>query len=168
MDLKALFSLSYGLYVVTSVYEDKINGQIANSAFQITAEPARIAVSLNKQNLTHDYVENSGLFAVSVLEKDVPMKFIGNFGFKSGRDINKFENVEYKILDGGVPAVLDHSLSYIAAKVVNKTDVGTHTIFVGEIFDAYVIKKGEPMTYAYYHEVKMGKSPKTAPTYSKE
>lgn len=168
MDVRALFSLSYGLYIVSSVKDDRINAQIANSAFQITSEPVRLAVSLNKQNLTHEYVENSGLFCVSILEKDVPMKFIGTFGFKSGRDIDKFDGVNHKILDGGVPAVVDYSLAYIAAKVVNKTDVGTHTIFIGEVFDADVIKSGEPMTYAYYHEVKKGKSPKAAPTYVKE
>ncbi len=168
MDIQALFSLSYGLYIVSSVDKDKINGQITNSAFQITSDPIRIAVSLNKQNLTHSYVENSGLFCVSILEKETPMKFIGTFGFKSGRDIDKFEGVNYKTLENGLVAVEDYSLSYIAAKVINKTDAGTHTIFIGEVFDAGVFKSGEPMTYAYYHEVKKGKSPKAAPTYVKE
>ncbi len=168
MDAKVLYSLSYGLYIVASVDESKINAQIANSAFQITSEPIRVAISLNKQNLTHVYVEKSSLFSISILEKDVPMKFIGNFGFKSGRDINKFNGVAYETLKNDLPAVTDYSLGYIAAKVINKLDVGTHTIFVGEVFDAKVLKNGEPMTYAYYHEVKKGKSPKTAPTYIKE
>ena len=167
MNTKILFSLSYGLYVVSSAEGDKINGQIANSVFQITAEPVRLAVSINRLNLTHEYIEKSGVFSVSILEKDVPMKFIGNFGFKSGRDVNKFSDVSYKIGKTQAPLVEDYSLGYLEAKVIDKIDIETHTIFIGEVVDADVFKAGEPMTYAYYHEVKKGKSPKTAPTYVK-
>lgn len=168
MDVKALYKLSYGLYIVSSGKEDKFNGQIANTVFQITSEPPTLAVSINKQNLTHKFIHNSRVFTVSILSKDTPMNFIGNFGFKSGRDINKFAQVNYKPGKTGAPVVLDHTLAYLEAKVINEMDVGTHTIFTGELVDAAALKSGEPMTYAYYHEVKRGTAPKTAPTYIKE
>ncbi len=167
MDLKALFKLSYGLYVVASKKGDRINGQIANTAFQISSKPPTIAVSINKQNLTHEFIESSGVFSVTALRKETPMKFIGQFGFKSGREINKFEGVNYKTVNG-IPVVLENGTAYLIAKVVNKLDVSTHTVFIGEIVDAEVLSGEEPMTYAYYHEVKNGKSPKTAPTYIEE
>ena len=96
------------------------------------------------------------------------MNFIGNFGFKSGRNIDKFENVKYKLGKSQVPLVMDHALACIDARVIDKIDVGTHTIFVGRVEDAEIISNEKPMTYEYYHKVKGGFSPKTAPTYSVE
>lgn len=168
MDIKTLYQLSYGLYIVTSARGDKLNGQIANTLFQITSEPPTIAVSINKRNLTHEFIHDSRVFAASILSQDTPLSFIGNFGFKSGRDIDKFAQVNYKIGKTGAPIVLDHALGYLEAKVINEVDVGTHTIFTGDLIEAETLKSGEPMTYAYYHEVKRGTAPKTAPTYIKE
>lgn len=168
MDIKTLYQLSYGLYIVTSAKGDKLNGQIANTLFQITSEPPAIAVSINKQNLTHEFIHDSRVFAASILSQDTPLSFIGNFGFKSGRDIDKFAQVNYKIGKTGAPIVLDHALGYLEAKVINEVDVGTHTIFTGDLIEAETLKSGEPMTYAYYHDVKRGTAPKTAPTYRKE
>jgi len=165
---KALYQISYGLYVVSSRKSDKFNGQIANTVFQITSEPPTIAVSINKQNLTHQFIKESQKFAVSVLSKDTPMKFIGHFGFRSGREIDKFEDVNYKIGDNDIPIVLDNAIAYLVAEVIKEVDVGTHTIFMGKVVEAEILKNEEPMTYAYYHEVKQGKAPKTAPTYIKE
>jgi len=97
MDLKALYNISYGIYVVSSKKENRINGQIANTVFQTTSEPATIAVCINKENLTHEFITESKVFSVSVLEQETDMKFIGKFGFKSGRDEDKFKGVNYKI-----------------------------------------------------------------------
>lgn len=160
----ALRDISYGLYVVTSHLEQKLNGQIANTVFQVSSEPPRIAVSINKQNLTHDYISKSGVFAVCVLEEPTPMTFIGLFGFKSGRDIDKLSQVQYKKGVTGSPIVTDNALSFLEAKVVGQTDAGTHTIFVGDLVAGDVLRKGTPLTYAMYH-AKKGKAPKTAPTY---
>ncbi len=91
MNMRAVQKMCYGVYIISSKKDDKINGQIANTAFQITSEPATVAISINKQNLTHEYIEASKVFTISILSKDAPMTLIGNFGFKSGRDINKFE-----------------------------------------------------------------------------
>jgi flavin reductase (DIM6/NTAB) family NADH-FMN oxidoreductase RutF/rubredoxin len=168
MDIKTLYQLSYGMYVVASVKGGKLNGQISNTVFQITSEPPTVAVSINKQNLTHEFIRESRVFAASILSQDTPLSFIGNFGFKSGREVDKFKGVNYKTGKTGAPIVLDNALGYLELKVINELDAGTHTIFVGELVEAETLKSGEPMTYAYYHKVKRGTAPKTAPTYIKE
>jgi len=133
---QCLFNLTYGLYVVTSCADGKANGQIANTVIQVTAEPARIAVALSKENLTHEYVSRSGAFGVSVLAKETPMSFIGLFGFKSGRDVDKLAQVEHKDGSSGCPLVTENALAVIEARVVDRLDVGTHTIFVGDVVGA--------------------------------
>ena len=168
MNLKALRKVSYGMYIVTSHLDGKPNGQIANTVFQVTSEPATIAVSINKQNLTHEFIEKSGVFGVSILSKDAPLTLIGNFGFKSGRELDKFFSVNHKIGVTGSPVVLDSAIAFLEAEVINSLDVGTHTIFIGKIVNADVLSDDEPMTYAFYHLVKRGTSPKNAPTYIKE
>ncbi|MGQ9617979.1 MAG: flavin reductase family protein [Candidatus Aminicenantia bacterium] len=160
--------LSYGVYIVSSKKEGKFNAQIANSVFQITSEPPRIAISINKNNLTHEFIEESGVFAVSVLKQETPFPFIGIFGFRSGRDIDKFQNCKYIIGKTGCPVVTENSLAYMEFKVSGKFDFETHTIFIGEMVAQESLEEGEPLTYAYYKLFKKGKSPKSAPTYVKE
>ena len=168
MNPKALHKCSYGLYVVSSRRGDRLNGQISNTVFQVTSAPPTIAVSINKQNLTHEFITESKVFTASILSQDTPLSFIGHFGFKSGRDIDKFEDINYKIGETGAPVVIDNALAYLEAKVLQGVDVGTHTIFVAELVGADIIKEGEPMTYAYYHQVKGGTTPRTAPSYIEE
>jgi len=168
MNPKALYKLGYGLYVVSSKKGDRLNGQIANTVFQITSEPPTIAVSINKSNLTHEFIKESRVFVASVLSQDTPLSFIGHFGFKSGRDIDKLEGINYKIGETQAPIVTDNTLAYLEVSVTQEVDVGTHTIFIGELVGADVLKEGEPMTYAYYHQVKRGTTPKTAPSYIAE
>jgi flavin reductase (DIM6/NTAB) family NADH-FMN oxidoreductase RutF/rubredoxin len=169
MDVRAFHLVSYGLYVVSSIKDGKPNGQIANTVFQITPDPPTVAVSINKQNLTWEYIKDSGVFTVSVLSTEAPMTFIGLFGFKSGRDVDKFEKCESRAGEKtGAPIVLDYALSYLEARVVNSVDVGSHTVFIGEVVDCGLLGEGEPMTYAYYHQVKKGKTPEKAATYIKE
>ncbi|MFH1352190.1 MAG: rubredoxin [bacterium] len=168
MDKKAFFKISYGLYVVSSVEADKYNGQVANTVFQVTAEPSQLAVCINKQNLTHRFIQKSKVFSVSILEQDTPVEFIGRFGFKSGRDIDKFKDIEYKKGITGAPVVIRNCLAYLECEITGSMDAGTHTVFIGKIVDAQTVKEGEPMTYAYYHQVKNGKAPPSAPTYIKE
>jgi len=165
MDTKALYSLSYGLYIVCSKKGNKLNGQIANTVFQVTSEPPTIGVSINKNNLTHEYIEDSGVFSVSILRQETPLKFIGGFGFKSGRDTDKLASVKHKKGSTGAPLVTENTVAVLEAKVVNKVDIGTHTIYVGELAGAEVLSQEPPMTYAHYHEVKRGTTPPTAPSY---
>jgi len=168
VNLKALYKLGYGLYVVSSRKGNKFNGQIANTVFQISSEPPTIAVSINKNNLTHEFIKESKVLTVSILSQNTPLSFIGHFGFKSGRNIDKFEGINYKIGKTQTPVVSDNTLAYLEVKVTQEVDVGTHTIFIGELVGADIMKEGEPMTYAYYHQVKRGTTPKTAPSYIEE
>ena len=168
MNHKALQKLGYGLYVVCSKKNGKFNGQIANTVFQVCSEPHVVAVAINKGNLTHEFISQSKVFTVSILSQDTPLSFIGNFGFKSGREVDKFKDVNYKVGESGAPIVLDHTLAYLEAKLISQIEVMTHTIFAGELVGADVLKEGEPMTYAYYHQVKRGTTPKTAPSYIEE
>jgi flavin reductase (DIM6/NTAB) family NADH-FMN oxidoreductase RutF/rubredoxin len=168
MNLQALYQISYGMYVIGSQKGGKLNGQIANTVIQVCSEPPAISVCINKGNLTHEFIEDSGVFTVSVLSKDTPLSFIGNFGFKSGRDTDKLKDINYKIGETKAPVILDNALAYLEARVTEEVDVVTHTIFVGELIDAQVLKAGEPMTYAYYHQVKRGTTSKAAPTYVEE
>ena len=168
MNPKALHKLGYGLYVVSSRKGDRLNGQIANTVSQVTSEPPIIAVSINKNNLTHEFIKESRVFTASILSQDTPLSFIGHFGWKSGRDIDKLEGINYKIGDTQAPVVLEHAVAYLEARVIEELDVGTHTIFIAELVGADVLREDEPMTYAYYHQVKRGTTPKTAPSYIKE
>ncbi len=168
MNLKALYKLSYGLYVICSKKGDKFNGQIANTVFQVCAEPPTIAVAINRQNLTNSFISESKAFTVSILSRDTPLSFIGNFGFKSGRDVDKLRGINYRLGVTGAPIVLDNILAYLEARVIAQLEVSTHTIFIAEIAAADVVKEGEPMTYAYYHQVKRGTTPKAAPGYIEE
>jgi ferric-chelate reductase [NAD(P)H] len=165
MDLSALQKISYGVYVVSSHDDKKLNAQIANSVLQITSEPATVAVSINKKNLTHEFIKDSEVFAVSILCQTTPLPFIGNFGFKSGRDIDKLKNINYRLGQTGSPIVTDNAVSYLETEVLQDIDAGTHTIFIGKVVAAEILNEEPVMTYEYYHQVKRGTTPKTAPTY---
>lgn len=168
MNPKALHTISYGLYVVAAKKNGMINGQIANTVFQITSTPATLAVSINKNNYTHEFIKASRSFVVNVLDKDTSMVFIGRFGFRCGRDFEKFDGIKHRLTALGNPILEEHSIAFLEVRVEKEIDMVTHTLFIGEIIDAEVIHEGEPMTYAYYQLVKKGKSPKAAPTYIEE
>jgi len=165
MDKKTLHKISYGLYIVSSKRGDRLNGQIANTVFQVCSDPVIIAVCINKENLTHKFISESKVYSVSILSEDTPMQLIGQFGFKSGRDIAKFDGTKHKVGKTGAPIVLDNSVAYIEAEVINSVDVETHTVFFGKVVEAEMLSDAQPMTYDYYHKIKHGKVPKSAPTY---
>jgi flavin reductase (DIM6/NTAB) family NADH-FMN oxidoreductase RutF/rubredoxin len=160
--------ISYGLYIVSSKKGDKFNGQIADCIMQITADPPAIAASINKKNLTHEYIKESKVFTVSILSKAATLKFIGHFGFKSGREMDKFKDINYKLGETGVPIILDNTVGFLECELVDSYDVGSHTIFIGKVVAADTFNDHEPMTYDYYHNVIKGKIGKNAPTYIKE
>ncbi len=165
MERRVLHNLSYGMYILSSRKGNRFNGQIANTVFQVTSKPIKIATSINKENLTHEFIEDSGLFSVSILSTETPFPFIGLFGFRSGRDVNKFEKVSYIEGETGVPVVTEHAVGYIEARAVASIDAGTHTLFIGEVINAEKLGDGMPMTYDYYHNVVKGKTPEKAATY---
>jgi len=163
---KSIRLLSYGLFVLCSKMGDKFNGCIVNTIFQITSDPQMVAVSLAKENLTHDYVMSSKVFTASVLSQDASMNFIGRFGFRHGKNYDKFkEPLHYDIFITGVPIIMDYSLGYIEAVVKQTVDCGTHTLIIAKVVGGEITGEGKPLTYAYYHEVLKGKAPKNAPTY---
>jgi flavin reductase (DIM6/NTAB) family NADH-FMN oxidoreductase RutF/rubredoxin len=168
MNVKALHKLSYGLYVVTSKKDDHFNGQIANTVFQVTSEPPTVAVSINRNNLTWEFIKESKIFAASVICKDAPLRFIGRFGFRSGRDIDKFGDIKYKIGVTGAPVVVENAVAFLEAEVIQEIDVGSHTIFIGKVINADIISTGACMTYDYYRQIKGGLTPKAAATYIEE
>jgi ferric-chelate reductase [NAD(P)H] len=165
MNLNALHKISYGMYIVGSHKGENLNGQIANTVFQISSEPPTIAVSINKNNLTHEYIKESKVFSASVLCEAAPLPFIGGFGFKSGRDADKLKGINYKIGQTGSPVFLDNTTAYIEAEVLQDVDAGTHTVFIGKVVAAEILNENPCMTYEYYHQVKRGTTPKTAPSY---
>lgn len=166
LDLESLFNLSYGMCIISSKKDNDFNGCIVNTAFQITPEPPMIAVSVNRQNLTHEYITKSKVFVISVLAEETPLEFIGKFGFRTGRDVDKFQGVNYKLGIVGAPIVLDNTVGFIDAEVADAIDVETHTLFIGRIITCETINESKaPMTYTYYRDVKGGRTPRTAATY---
>jgi flavin reductase (DIM6/NTAB) family NADH-FMN oxidoreductase RutF/rubredoxin len=165
MDPKALYKIGYGMYIIGAQKGGKINAQIANTVFQISSEPPTLAVSINKKNLTNEYIREGRAYAAAVLSIDTPLSFIGQFGFKSGREVNKFEGVNYKSGVTGSPIVLDNAVSYLEVKVTQEVDAGTHTIFIGQVVEGEVLNDKQTLTYEYYQQVKRGTTPKTAPSY---
>jgi len=165
IDLKALFKVTYGLYIVSSCDGEKADGLIANTVCQVTAEPPRISVCIHKENLTHDYIMRSRAFSVSVLDESAPLKFIGIFGFNSGRKIDKMAKVCSRRGKTGCPVVTENSIAVFEGRVIAQVDAGTHTIFIADVVSAETLKAGKPLTYSYYREHLRGKTPKNAPTY---
>jgi flavin reductase (DIM6/NTAB) family NADH-FMN oxidoreductase RutF/rubredoxin len=148
--------------------DERFNGQIANTVFQVTSQPPTLAVSINRSNLTWEFIKESRVFTATILCQDTPLSFIGRFGFKSGREVDKFEGVNYIIGETKAPVVLDNAVAYLEARVVQEMDVGTHTIFIGELVNADVVSDKACMTYDHYHQIKGGVTPKAAATYIEE
>ncbi|HUX00879.1 MAG TPA: flavin reductase family protein [Phycisphaerae bacterium] len=163
--LEALWRLTYGLYVVTSRQGERINGQITDALAQVTLEPPRIALSVNKAELTHDFLAESGVLGVSVLAQSAPIDLILLFGFRSGRDVNKFEYAEHKTGVTGVPLLTKNVVAVFEGKVVERVDLGTHTVFIAEIVEGEVLSPAPALTYTYYQEHLRGRTHKNAPTY---
>ena len=166
LNRKVFEDLSYGLYIVTSFNGDHLNGQIINTAIQVTSDPPRVAVIINKKNLTHEYISKSNAFAVSVLDESAPLNFFGPFGFRSGRDVDKLAKVQFKKGITGCPLITEHTLSLLEAEIIDQIDLGTHTIFIGDTVSSEVLKEGKPLTYRYYRETLKGKSSVNSPTYT--
>lgn len=166
MNIESFFKMTYGIYIVSSASGQKLNGYISNTVFQVTAEPPQLAVSCHKDNLTTRYISESRKFSVSVLKQAASPDLIGTFGYKSGRDVNKFTSVDHYITDEGIPIVTQDAAAVFECEVISETDLGTHILFIGRVLNGELLDAASiPMTYAYYREVKKGFSPKNAPTF---
>lgn len=166
MNIEAYFKITYGLYIVSAAEGKKLNGYISNTVFQVTAEPAQFAIACSKNNFTAGMISRCGFFAISALAEDVRADIISTFGYKSGKEVDKFKGYNYKSGKTGAPILLDDQLAWFECKVVQTMDVGSHILFVGEVIDGdLLIDAGQPLTYAKYRETRNGKAPKNAPTY---
>ncbi|SHJ78140.1 NADH-FMN oxidoreductase RutF, flavin reductase (DIM6/NTAB) family [Tangfeifania diversioriginum] len=165
MKYKAFHKLSYGLYIIATETNGEKAGYVGNTAFQVTAEPPRIAISCNKKNATIDKILNSKKFSLSVLSKETSSSLIGEFGFMSSQDMDKFKKVETKTAVTGAPIVVDSAVAWFDCEVISTHDVGTHLLIIGEVKDSDVISDDDPLTYKYYREKFKMLSPKNAPTY---
>lgn len=165
MKYKAFHKLSYGLYIIAAEFEGKKAGYIGNTAFQVTSSPSQIAISCHKDNASLSFILKSKAFSISVLQKEADTSLIGEFGFMSSTDIDKFRNVETITAKTGAPIVLSSSITWFDCKVVSSVDVGSHILIIGEVLDSDVISGKEPLTYAYYRDKFKMLAPKNAPTY---
>lgn len=136
MDTKALFNIGYGLYVLTARDGAKDNRYIINTIMQVTSNPVLLAIGVNKQNYTHDMILKSKEFNISVLTTNTPFKVFENFGFLSGRNVNKFENCEVELRsENGILYLPKLINSYLSCKVIETIDFGTHSMFKAEVID---------------------------------
>lgn len=165
MDLNAFFKISYGVYIITTKQEEKLNGMVATAVCQVTAEPVRMTLGINKESLTHEFIQNTGIAGINVLRQETDFNFIGNFGFKSGRSSDKLKGLSYSPGITGVPLLTDNTVALFESRVIDTMDAGTHTIFLMEAVDAKILTEEIPLSYEYYHKVIKGKSPKFAPTF---
>ena len=155
MDKKAIYNLTYGVFMVSTKAGDVVNGCITNTCIQVANNPVRIAVSVLNSNYTCELIKKSGILAVSILDSDCTFESIKHFGFQSGRDVNKFSNITPPTDNEGITYLGWQSCAVISGKVVEKHDLGTHTLFIAEVTDAKVLSEKEPLTYAQYqNEIK--------------
>ena len=152
MDNKAMFKISYGLYVLTAKDGERDNGCITNTVTQVTSQPNRITVAVNKENLTHDMIMKTKKFNVSILTEQSEFQTFKHWGFQSGRDVDKAAGITFKRSANGLIYLTEHTNAYISANVISTTDLGTHTLFLADVTDCEVLSPDESVTYSYYQK----------------
>lgn len=151
MDKKAMYKLSYGLFVVTAREADKDNGCIINTAIQAASEPNQLSICINKANYTHDMIQRTGAFTVSVLSQKASFDLFKHFGFQSGRDVDKFASYTGCARGAnGIYYITEGTNAYLSVKVTKTVDLGSHTMFIGEVTDMEVLSEETSVTYDYY------------------
>lgn len=168
MNTETFFKLSYGLYVVSSAAGGRRSGYISNTVFQVTAEPPQFAVVCSKNNYTSELISASGRIGISVLKQQTSAEVISTFGYSSGREKDKFEKFNFMKRSGDLPILTDDTIAWFECEVAQVMDAGTHIIYITKVIDGAITDDtSEPLTYAWYRDVKKGKAPKNAPTYIK-
>lgn len=150
MNNKVLHNITCGLYMLSSKSGEKTGGCIINTAMQVTSTPLRMTVTVNKANYTHDLIQESGVFALSLLDQSAPFGLFQHFGFQSGRDVDKFAGLSTKTDLHGVPYLTWSSCGYISCKVVSTLDLGTHTQFLADVVDGDILGQTPAVSYDYY------------------
>jgi len=166
MNTTALFKITYGLYAICSKADERQSGFIGNAVMQITSEPQQVLVASNKNNFTSELIQASKKLTISVLGVNAQMDFFSRFGYRSGRDSDKFSDSTVFYTNEYQPVILDNAIAWFSCEVVETHDAGTHHLFICRVLDAAITDADTaPMTYDYFHKVLKGKSPKNAPTY---
>jgi len=160
--------MSYGLYIIGTRDGEKYAGCVVNTVTQATSSPVTLTVCINKDNYTNACIKKCKEFSVSILSENTAQGIIGIFGFSSGRDTDKFPKAAYGLTPSGLPYIKEGAAGYLQCKVIDCIDDYTHTIFIAEVQEAENISDAPPMTYAYYHNVIKGKTPKNASTFVNE
>lgn len=163
MDKTIFRDISYGMYIVSS----KTSGCVINTLTQITSDNPIISISLNKNNYTNEIIKKENSFIVSIISENIDRNIISTFGFQSSKDIDKFENFQYDIINN-TKVLKENIVGYIVCEVKEIIDCETHDLFIGRVIDTKKNNDEIPMTYSYYHQVIKGKAPKNAPTYIEE
>ena len=163
MNPKALYNLTYGVYLLTAMAEGKDNGCIINTAVQVANNPTRISIAAIKGNLTHDMIVETGEFNLSSISTDAPFSLFQHFGMQSGRDVDKFADfADVARGDNGLLYLTKWSNAFLSLKVTESHDLGSHTLFVGELLDGDVLSTGDSCTYSYYQTTIKATAPKPA------
>lgn len=152
MDKKALYTIPYGLFVLSARSGDKCNACITNTCMQVANDPVRVVISVLNQNYTCDLIKESGRFCLTVLDRGCTAETIAHFGYQSGRNVDKFAEVTPGKDAYGIPYLPWQSCAYLSAKVISQEDLGSHTMFVAEVEDAHTLSSAEPLTYAWYQQ----------------
>jgi len=165
MNKNAMYAISYGLFVVTARVGEKDNGCITNTVAQVTGEPNRISVTVNKSNYTCDMIKESGCFTASVISRDAGFDLFKRFGFQSGKDVDKFENyASVQRAGNGTLIVTEGTNAWISAKVEQAIDLGSHVLFIAAVTDMEMLSDTPSATYTYYQENIKPKPEKKEPT----
>ena len=157
MDQTALFTIPYGVYILTTEYEGKKNGCVINTLGQVTDEPIRVSFTVLKDNLTHELVCKSNKCSLSILSKKASLDIIKKFGYISGRETDKFKDMEYSLDELNNPVIEKECVATICCKVTDKIDLDTHTLFICDVVDAKKLNNEKSMTYSDYRDIKSGK-----------
>ncbi|MCH5283810.1 MAG: flavin reductase [Treponema sp.] len=152
MNTKAMYNLTYGLFILTAKDGGKDNGCVVNTVTQVTSEPNRIAVAVNKSNFTHDMIMKTKTFNVSVLAENSKFETYKHWGFQSGRDTDKAESISFKRSANGLIYLAEETNAFISASVVSTVDLGTHTLFIADVTDCEILSDVPSVTYGFYQK----------------
>ena len=167
MDKKALYSLSYGVFMLATKAGDKVNGCITNTCMQVANDPTRVAFACINRNYTCELIKESGIFALTLLDQTCTFQTISHFGFQTGREVDKFADMDTPVDANGIPYLGWQACAVISGRVVDSMDLGSHTLFIAEVEDAKVLSENAPLTYADYQS-KVKPKPKEAKKEKKE
>lgn len=150
MDNKAMYALSYGVFMLATKSGDKTNGCITNTCIQVAGNPTRVAISVLNSNYTCDLIKESGVCTLSILDESITFDTIKHFGMQSGRDVDKMSDIPFPVDEGGIPYLGWGACAVLSLKIVDSKDLGSHTLFIAEVLDAKVLSDRKPITYAFY------------------